>query len=174
MPSVDTPANGMSTQHRQETSKTLMRSVGRASRAPSRTHGPCGRARLRMATPSCSAGSARPLSDIQGHRPPCYPQSLDSPVRARHPREARLRLAALGGVAAQAALVHVRHLQADQPRAQRHILVRKAVQDGPVAPDVARHGARQAVDLRRAYGARALGADVLWAGAWLARGFRVY
>ena len=56
--------------------------------------------------------------------------------------------AALGGVAAEAALVHMRDLQAHQPGTQGDVLVGKAVQDGAIAADVARHRARQAIHLR--------------------------
>ena len=55
--------------------------------------------------------------------------------------------AALCRVAAEAALVHMRDLQPHQPGAQGDVLVGKAVQDGAVPANVARHGAGQAVHL---------------------------
>ena len=86
--------------------------------------------------------------------------SGSNPVKAGHllatcwGRVGEMRLwpdlghAALGGVAAEAALVDVGHLQTDQPRAQSHVLICKAVQNGAVAPNVPRHRPAQPIHLR--------------------------
>ena len=97
-------------------------------------------------SPTALNGCTYCSSDSSRAQPDSAASSM--PGQAREGRKGSdLRLAALRGVAAEAALVDQGHVQADQPGADADVLIRVAVQDGHVAAEVLGDGARHPVDL---------------------------